>query len=45
MKTKRTCPLIDRECMGRDCAMAVFVNSANVSAYNVLWAGCERTSV
>ena len=37
MKTKRICPLIDRECMGRDCALAVFVNSANVSAYNVLW--------
>ena len=33
----RICPLIDRECMGRDCAMAVLVDSANVSAYNTYW--------
>ncbi len=33
----RICPLIDRECMGRDCAMAVLVDSPNVSAYNTYW--------
>ena len=34
---KKICPLIDRECMGKDCAMAVIVNSPNVDTLWTLW--------
>ena len=31
------CPLLNSECIGRNCAMAVMLDHPNISAYDVCW--------